>query len=134
MEIKQVSRLEVNSDQDYWEYTGWYGALDPEVVTNSPNATILNTYEGQIITAGIPYTLTGYADAYVNKVTAVEISMDNGMTWKTFDVSDTDHMRWIYWEYTFTPELGAYNILVRAISDQGETSYFADHVMVNAED
>lgn len=136
LDVKQIAKLEVcTKDQydDYWEFIGWVGNTDDlDLITNRPEATILNTYEGQIVDAYQPYTLEGFADAYDLRVIAVEFSMDNGETWQSYDVSDADSIRWIYWTYTFTPEVGAYNIKVRAVAEDGSISYYADHVMINA--
>ena len=100
---------------------------------NRPNATICGTPEGLIIETGKPYTFQGYADAFDHKVKTVEFSMDHGATWTPFELGETDVNKWVWWSFEWTPpENGAYCLSVRATTEQGEVSYLADEVMVNA--
>lgn len=112
----------------------WIGNGDPTVeFKNKPNAAICNTKEGLIIPVGETYSFEGYADAINEQVTAVEFSMDGGETWTTFDTSDSDKKKWVYWHFNFTPEdPGAYVLMVRAVSGDGRVGYYPDKVMVNA--
>ena len=59
----------------------------------------------------------------------VEFSLDNGATWKRFDVSGSDTERWVHWNYTFTPEAGvdtAYVVQVRGVclNEDGTTELY----------
>lgn len=99
---------------------------------NKPNVAICNTPEGEIIPIGKPYVFEGYADAFNEQIAAVEFSMDGGQTWTSFDTSDSDKKKWVYWNFSWTPEEeGAYVLSVRAVTDEGRVSYQADEVMVN---
>ena len=145
MAVKWVTEIEVtNGEPHYNEGFGiagvfggagsWIGNGDPTVeFKNKPNSAICNTPEGLIIPAGQLYTFEGYADAINEQVTAVEFSMDGGATWTSFDTSDSDKKKWVYWYFTFTPEdPGAYVLQVRAVSGDGRVQYYPDKVMVNA--
>ena len=100
---------------------------------NKPNAGVTFLHEGQIIPAGQPYEFTGWADAFGDHITAIEISLDNGATWTTYDVSASDSTKWVYWHFTYTPEPGSYVIAVRAITEDGLVSMHPDKVMFNAQ-
>lgn len=94
-----------------------------------PNVGILNTEDGQIIEAGKPYTIEGWANAWEDPMIGVEFSLDNGATWKRFDVSGSDTERWVHWNYTFTPEAGvdtAYVVQVRGVclNEDGTTELY----------
>ena len=48
--------------------------------------------------------------------------MDNGETWTSFDVGEVDPAKWIWWNFTFTPEKeGAYVLSVRVSRHDRET-------------
>ncbi len=65
----------------------------------------------------------------------IEFSMDNGETWTSYDVGDVDTAKWIWWNFTFTPEQeGAYVLSVRGTTVDGDVSYKAHEVLVNAKD
>ena len=66
-------------------------------------------------------TLEGFADAYSDPIVAVEISMDRGATWTSFDVSDTNRKNWVYWNFTYTPQAaGAYVLSLRGVTEDGK--------------
>ena len=97
---------------------------------NKPNAGITHLHEGQIIPAGQPYTFEGYATGFDEKVVAVEISLDGGTSWTSFDTSDSDPTKWVYWYFTFTPEkASSYTLMVRAVTEDGNVSAVPDEVM-----
>ena len=113
----------------------WRGKLEggDDVYANKPNVAICNIHEGQIIEANKPYEFEGYADAFDQKVTAVEFSMDRGKTWTSFDTSDSDKTKLVYWHFTYTPEdTGAVVLQVRAVMEDGTVSAYPDEIMVNA--
>lgn len=108
--------------------------LDDITYVNKPNVAIFHFHEGQIIEAGQPYTWEGYAYAFDEQVVSVEFSLDRGETWYSFDTSDSDSTKWVYWHFTYTPEEpGSYVLSVRATTDTGKVSYQPDVVMFNAE-
>ena len=100
---------------------GWYD-VDGSYM-NNPNATILNVPDGLIVQTGEPHVFNGYADAYNEKITSVEISMDKGATWTKYDIEDMDPHLMLTWTWTFTPESdGSYVMMIRATSESGRVS------------
>ena len=100
---------------------------------NRPNATICGTPEGVIIETGKPYTFQGYADAFDHHVSTIEFSMDHGNTWTAYEVGEYDVNKWLWWTFEWTPEEnGAYCLMVRATTQEGEVSFSTHEVMVNA--
>lgn len=91
-----------------------------------PGVGVFDLYEGQVVKAGEPFTVRGYADGWNESIAAIEISLDRGKTWKRFDTPDTSTLNWVTWEYTFTPaEESAYCISVRAVSETGRVTTVA---------
>lgn len=100
---------------------------------NVPNAGITYLHEGEIIEAGKQHEFTGWADAFGQHIKAIELSLDNGETWMTYDVSSSDSTKWVYWHFNYTPEVGSYVLSVRAVLDDGTVSVTPDKVMFNAQ-
>ena len=131
--VKQVTDINVvnNPKEDIYIYKGW--EKEEGGYFNKPNVAVLYTQEGQIIEVGKPYTLVGYADAFELAITAVEFSLDRGITWTSYSTNGTTADRWIYWNFTFTPETpGAYVIQTRAVCEDGTVSDRPVTTMVNA--
>ncbi|MDO4493519.1 MAG: molybdopterin-dependent oxidoreductase [Clostridia bacterium] len=133
---KQITGYTVTADLD-WEYydkripNGWMN--DQGGYDNKPNATILNVPEGLLIETGVPHTFEGYADAYDQKIASIEFSMDQGKTWTKYDLGDTDVTKWVYWNWTWTPQTDAsYVLTVRATTEEGLVSTTLHSVMVTA--
>ena len=132
--VKQIVGYTVtDEDIDYDSRipNGW--SNEHGVYGNKPNATILNVPEGMLIKTGEPFTFEGYADAYDEKITSIEFSMDRGATWTKYELGDTDVFKWVYWYFTYTPETdGSYVLTVRATTETGLVSYEYHRVMVTA--
>lgn len=131
---KELSDIQVvdSSDEGIWEYIGWTD--DGEYYYNKPNVGIMGTPEGLCIQAGEPYTFKGYASAFDQPITAIQFSMDGGQTWIEYDTSDSDVNRWVYWEFTWTPEADvdtAYVLMVRSVAADGTITADPVEVMVN---
>ena len=130
---KQISGYNVSSDVMDERVCGQVNQEGAHV--NRPNVTICDVPEGLIIENGKPFTFSGYADAFDRKMKTIEFSMDNGETWTSFDVGEVDPAKWIWWNFTFTPEKeGAYVLSVRGTTEDGDVSYRAHEVLVNAKD
>lgn len=115
----------------------WRGKLEgsDDVFANKPNVGICNIHEGQIIPVNQPFVFEGYADAFDEKIVAVEFSMDRGKTWTSFDTSDSDVTKLVYWKFTYTPDTPGANVLqVRAVSESGLVSAYPDEIMINAKE
>lgn len=80
--------------------------------TTPPASTITAPVAGQNVAVDQPLTITGTAvDAGGGRVGGVEVSVDNGATWKVATGRET-------WSYTFTPTVaGPLTIKVRATDD-----------------
>ena len=70
--------------------------------------------------AGTPVTLRGYAMEFGRSVCALEFSLDEGATWRTYATPGTRDNLNVDWTFTFTPErAGSYVVLVRAVDAAG---------------
>ncbi len=117
--------VNLNFTNDATEARLFQGFTNPKTgeMFNKPNTAIFYTAQGTIFPAGQPIELEGFADAYDVPMTAVEISMDKGATWTTYDLGETDVMRWVDWKFSFTPEKpGSYLIQVRGVAADGSVS------------
>ncbi|WP_425350070.1 N,N-dimethylformamidase beta subunit family domain-containing protein, partial [Methylobacterium tarhaniae] len=95
------------------------GTLDPNLKPASastdhtaPTSTITTPTTGSSVAAFTPVTITGTAtDAGGGVVAAVEVSTDNGVTWRAATGDEN-------WSYTFAPQVaGTYMIRTRATDD-----------------
>lgn len=90
-------------------------------ITDLVAATALIDDLPAMITALSPVMITGTATdddgnplTADGKVAVVEVSLDNGLSWRVAKTTDA----WATWSYTWTPtQLGNYTILARAIDD-----------------
>ncbi|MEG0303823.1 molybdopterin-dependent oxidoreductase [Gordonibacter sp.] len=92
---------------------------------NKPTVGVLSATGGQIFKAGDPVRLEGYADAFDEVVTKVEMSFDHGATWQAFDINNASSRQWVYWSMDLSDkfkEPGSYLIKLRAssVDDKGE--------------
>jgi len=131
--VKQLSEIRVSKEpiEGMHLYRGW--EKENGGFFNKPNMAIFYTKAGQVIPAGKPFTFEGYADAFDEAITSIEISMDRCKTWTKHATPGATPDRWLYWYYTFTPpERGAYVICMRAITEKGLVSDMPVMLMVNA--
>lgn len=90
---------------------------------NTPNIGFCFLNDGQIISKNEPFTFEGYAHGYQLGIGSVEFSFDHGKTWTKFDTTESDNKKWVYWNFTWTPEdTGAYVISVRTTTKTGMVS------------
>ncbi|HZD89573.1 MAG TPA: molybdopterin-dependent oxidoreductase, partial [Pseudolabrys sp.] len=77
-------------------------------------------------------TLTGYAYSGVEKVGKVEVSTDNGASWRVMPLPpQPDPDVWITWDLTFVPaEKGFYVLKVRATGASGRKQDFPGVIAV----
>lgn len=128
--------VELNFSHDEAEPVLFKGFTNPKTgqMFNKPNTAIFGYANGTIFPAGQPIDFEGFADAYDIPVTAVEISLDKGVTWTHYDLGETDVMRWINWKFSFTPEKpGSYLLEVRAIGADGSVSTDPSQLFFNVE-
>ena len=83
--------------------------------TSAPSSTILTPSAGATLSVGQPVTITGTATDAGGKVGAVEVSVDNGATWRLATGRGN-------WSYGFTPSAsGTVTIKTRATDDSSRT-------------
>jgi hypothetical protein len=76
-----------------------------------PRSVITSPISGASVQAGTPVTITGTATDAEGVVGGVEVSVDNGATWKVASGREN-------WSYTWTPErTGEFTLLARASDD-----------------
>ena len=133
--VKQITKLTVAADpiEELYLYQGWEHEGFETGYMNRPCCAFIGMSDGQIVPAYEPVTLEGFSDAYSDPIVAVEISMDRGTTWTTYEIGDTDTDIWVHWTYTFTPEEGAYVIMARAVTESGRVSETPDVLLINAQ-
>lgn len=72
---------------------------------------------------GQTVTFEGYADDYGSHIVAVEVTLDDGATWASFDTSGSDPSLSVHWTYSFTPQAaGTYQLRVRSVTEDGRRS------------
>ena len=105
--------------EGYWEQRGW----DP--VASVKLATMIGTPgKDSTIKAGETYTISGAAFDSGNHhgIKSVEVSVDEGQTWKTAEIWATDTpLAWTLWKYTWqVPDKGgAVKVYARATANDG---------------
>ena len=72
---------------------------------------------------GEPAVFTGWADDYDKRITAIEVSLDDGAHWRELATPGCDSDRLLTWSFTYTPqEVGLYMLKARAVNEDGERS------------
>lgn len=111
---------------------------------NKPQVGVLNVEEGTVIETGKPYTVEGWSAGYDWTVAGVQVSLDGGASWTTYEFPDVDQTRIVNWYYTFMPqEDTSYVLRFRTIADNGRVteepvelmlvSHSADQIAADAE-
>ena len=128
---KSVSDFVFSDTSDSWlpNQNGWHEQSDEwtqdgnerypsNSFFNKPQVGFLNVDEGTVIETGKPYTIEGWSHGYDWTVKGIQVSLDGGASWTTYDFEDVDPQLVVNWYYTFTPqEDTAYVIRVRTICD-----------------
>jgi uncharacterized protein with FMN-binding domain/DMSO/TMAO reductase YedYZ molybdopterin-dependent catalytic subunit len=101
---------------------------------NKPNAAIFYYDQGTIFELGEPITFNGYADAFDEKIVAVEFSLDHGKHWTRYETPGTNALEWLYWTFEHTPtSMGSYVLYARGVSESGAVSPINAKLMFNVE-
>ncbi len=100
----------------------------PFANTTAPQSQITSPAAGATVTAGVPVTVTGTAQAFNGGVVAgVEISTDDGTTWHYAVPTGTTGTGWQTWSYTWTPTTGGPAVIeTRATDDSCNTEVPSD--------
>ncbi|GII83240.1 hypothetical protein Ssi03_12300 [Sphaerisporangium siamense] len=98
----------------------------PSTDTSPPTAAITSPAGGASLTSGTATVIQGTAaDTGGGVVSAIEVSLDGGATWKQATGRDT-------WQYTWTPtQAGPATIMARAVDDIGNIQPVPASVNVN---
>jgi sulfite oxidase len=89
-------------------------------VTELPVKSSITTYPERT-KAGAPAAVAGFAFSGAGEIAKVEISVDDGATWKAAALGqDHDRFAWRLWSHTFTPHApGKVRLLARATDSRG---------------
>lgn len=114
---KWLTRIEFlnHSYLGYWESYGW-----SDLCERWAHARFSDLKDGATI-SGKNFEITGYALGNLDGIRAVEISFDDGKTWRPTSVfSNPSPLTWAFWKYIWVdPASGSYHLRVRAIDGQG---------------
>lgn len=138
--MKQLVSIDITNDEtrmgtDTTEKAMCMGPIQyPGYGGVKANAAILNTYDGQVVEAGKPYTFHGYLDGWYETVGGIKVSMDGGQTWTTFETPNDDPQRWVTWDFTWEVPEGnaAYVLDVKPFLKDGSETVDSLSVMINA--
>lgn len=97
--------------------------------------SIMNYADDASFTVGQEIRFEGYADDCGSAVKAVEISLDGGETWTSYETEGATAERWVYWYFGFTPEqAGTYKLQARAVTGDGTVSPLASTIVFQVEE
>lgn len=114
---KWVTRIELVKKPyiGYWESRGWSNECE-----RWAHARFTDLKNGAKISAR-NFEFAGYAIGNLAGIKAVQISFDDGRTWKPTTIfSNPSPIVWTFWKYTWVnPKRGKYRVRVRAIDGKG---------------
>jgi DMSO/TMAO reductase YedYZ molybdopterin-dependent catalytic subunit len=114
---KWVTRIELlkKPHLGYWESQGWSDECE-----RWAHARFTDLKDGAKISAR-NFEFVGYAVGNLAGIKSVDISFDDGKTWKpTAIFSNPSPITWTFWKYTWVnPKRGKYRVRVRAIDGTG---------------
>jgi DMSO/TMAO reductase YedYZ molybdopterin-dependent catalytic subunit len=114
---KWVTRIELLKKLyvGYWESRGWSDTCE-----RWAHARFADLKDGTRISAR-NFEFAGYAIGNLDGIRSVEISFDDGKTWKPAAIfSNPSPIVWAFWKYTWVnPRRGKYHVRVRAIDGKG---------------
>ncbi|HYS99126.1 MAG TPA: molybdopterin-dependent oxidoreductase [Thermoplasmata archaeon] len=100
----------------YWQQKGWTngGAIHTTAIIATPaDSSVVQS----------PVHIGGIAFAGNRRISAVDVSVDGGATWKpvtTLEPVPLSDLTWVLWTYDWTPtRSGSYNIVARAVDGSG---------------
>jgi DMSO/TMAO reductase YedYZ molybdopterin-dependent catalytic subunit len=99
----------------YWETQGWSDECE-----RWAHARFTDLRDGEKI-SGKNFEITGYAVGNLDGIKKVEISFDDGTTWRETNLfSNPSTLTWSFWKYIWVnPRRGTYKIRVRATDGKG---------------
>lgn len=116
--VKWLTRVSVQTDEEqgFYPRQGW---KSERIHTGS---RISAPRRGAVLAAGRPMELRGTAFAGDRGITAVEVSVDGGRTWRPAEIEyDGSPIAWTIWRYPWSrPPAGEHELVVRARDGGGE--------------
>ena len=116
---KRIAELRFDkSDAGSWDFYGDFTDPTTGLGFDKPNVGILTATNGQIFKTNEPIHLEGYADAWNEPITQIDMSFDHGATWIEYKIDNATTHQWVYWYLDINNELepGSYLIKLRAHS------------------
>ncbi len=114
---KWVTRIQLvdHAYLGYWERRGWSDTCE-----RWAHARFTDLGDGANI-SGKNFELTGFAVGNLDGIRTVQISFDDGKTWKDTNLfSNPSRITWSFWKYLWVaPRPGTYHLRVRAIDGKG---------------
>ena len=113
--VKWLTELEVitGDDEGYWEKRGW----DPEAIMGTASRIDVPQHRG--VTTS-PLRIAGVAWAGDRRISAVEVSADDGATWARAELErEIGPLAWRRWSAEMTLAPGVYALLARAYDGTG---------------
>ncbi len=85
----------------------------------SPESVIVSPANGEELIAGCDYEIAGWAWAAL-PVAQVEISDDDGITWRSAKVDSRRQMEWQRFTTLWEPQRGNHTLMSRALANEGD--------------
>lgn len=117
--VKWLTRMTATTDdyQGYWERRGW-----TNIAQVKPMSRIDVPQNGDVLSLGT-HQVGGIAFGGDYGLSGVEVSFDDGQTWKKAEIKEQpnpDGIAWTIWTYDWTADTGTYQITVRMIDRDGK--------------
>jgi DMSO/TMAO reductase YedYZ molybdopterin-dependent catalytic subunit len=115
--VKWITRISLqNSDyRGYWQQRGW-----SDVAIIQTMSRIDTPYSASKVIAGQATTVGGVAFAGSRGIARVEVSIDDGKTWRDAKLEPPlSPLSWVRWTYAWTPPAGRATLVVRAYDGTG---------------
>ena len=117
--VKWLTKLTVTKEdyKGFWQQREW---TDIGVVKTSSRIDMPGDHA--VISAG-PTEIGGVAFAGDRGIRAVEVSVDDGATWKEASIVENPSpggLSWVLWKLPWIPTSGAYQLVVRATDGMGD--------------
>lgn len=115
---KWLTRIELldRAYTGYWEKQGWSDTSE-----RLAHARFTDLKDGARL-SGKNLELEGFAIGNLDGIRAVEISFDDGATWRPASIfSQPSPLTWVFWKYVWVnPKPGDYTLRLRAVDGKGK--------------
>lgn len=126
-QVKWVTRIEVidHDGKGFYETQGWGPRFEVPTRSDFFSPRVGSAGGGfrfnKELKAGQDVTLKGRAYGGDRGISKVEVSLDNGASWKpaTIDYPSKENITWAFWSSVWRPAAGEYTLVVRAYDGTG---------------